>query len=784
MFSIVCKKNIVRLTGYVLVLSSLFLFLPVSTSGLNVAFASEGWFAGLLDIIGSGAKWVVENTTFQVWKILMEWILIPLVGWFMGIAGNLLDLAINFSLDSRNLIDTGGIKIGWKIIRDFMNMGFIFVLLWIAINTILGTSGSASKKILANLVISAILINFSLFIAGLVIDATNIVALAFRNAIVVQGSDQSLSAVIAVGLKIAETYEPAGLGGTVDVLNAAVRLLTMSITIWVFLTCAILFITRTVAFVILLILSPIGFVGQILPKLKTYSDEWWENLAGQALVAPIFLFFFYILAKMISSNMFDKVSGAVAASNNPVDVSYYLNFAIIIGLLIAAKNITKKFSGKIGASAVSAVTKYGMLAAGLVGGATIGGAALVGRNVVGRGASAMLSAKNAAGETIQKRLADRAAQGGFKGFAGKIGLRGLQRAEGGSFDLRSTKPVKQGLGLAGQFGLRVPKLGKAGGKGGFSKAVEEKTKQQRKIAEEMFGGDEEAKKKYAENVLLQPAFGVFGKLDPKTPAGKLFKNVQAGGKIKEEAELKLDKKKTGDEIKANGVKIEESRENIKNAEKGVEKSNKLIETEEKLIEALKKDTDAINKEVEKISESKKNLEAQNTAIKDLAIEIANGRKGEDFSDEERQLHENYPWEVNSELQTLNKGIPLDYSHIHDSIKNEIEISNNEISKYEKELVSKEKDIENSEKKITDEKEIIGLVNALIEPEKKKISDLRGGIETKKEKIREIDEKLKKMTEKYESEKNIDSIIEKIKEKEEEKGVIRKEEEKKEEKKEP
>jgi len=70
---------------------------------------------------------------------------------------------------------------GWVIFRDVANMLFIFVLLYIAIATILNVADT--KKMLTTVIVTALLVNFSLFLTKVVVDASNVVALAFYNKI-------------------------------------------------------------------------------------------------------------------------------------------------------------------------------------------------------------------------------------------------------------------------------------------------------------------------------------------------------------------------------------------------------------------------------------------------------------------------------------------------------------------------------------------------------------------------------------------------------------------------
>ncbi len=75
----------------------------------------------------------------------------------------------------------------WVIVRDFANIFFILVLLYAAFETVLGIGHGGAKSIIVNVVIIALVVNFSLFFTKVVIDSGNIMAQIFYNKINVTG---------------------------------------------------------------------------------------------------------------------------------------------------------------------------------------------------------------------------------------------------------------------------------------------------------------------------------------------------------------------------------------------------------------------------------------------------------------------------------------------------------------------------------------------------------------------------------------------------------------------
>ena len=137
-----------------------------TTAGGNAcAFGSGGtWTDCILDVIGS----IAYNT------------ILKLAAFILYLAGTILDFVINFTIVdmASNLSKLTGINMAWKVIRDLMNMAFIFLLVYEAIKLIIGQSDTGKiKNFITFIVLASLLINFSLFFTKVMIDASNIVTI-------------------------------------------------------------------------------------------------------------------------------------------------------------------------------------------------------------------------------------------------------------------------------------------------------------------------------------------------------------------------------------------------------------------------------------------------------------------------------------------------------------------------------------------------------------------------------------------------------------------------------
>ncbi len=97
-----------------------------------------------------------------------------LVGMFLSY----LMIFMDFLLGASNVLYNSGVENGWRAIRDLCNMFFIFVLLAIAVMTVFfGSEGSSYsiKKALPMLIIAVLTINFSLLMARIITEGSEVI---------------------------------------------------------------------------------------------------------------------------------------------------------------------------------------------------------------------------------------------------------------------------------------------------------------------------------------------------------------------------------------------------------------------------------------------------------------------------------------------------------------------------------------------------------------------------------------------------------------------------------
>jgi hypothetical protein len=427
-------------------------------------FVYAGFVSDVITALVQGLLFLVEKS-FS----LLAW----LAAYIMVFAADLLQLAINISvielskyLNAATIVDPI-----YTLVRNFANTFFIFILMYLGIKIIL--NAGEYKKLIVTLIITAIMINFSYLVSTLIIDSSNIIATGFYNKIDL-GASGSLGVYIKEGLKLQEMTDDGSdlqeqiLSQATSSLNkvdaddmaangegfftkenreamneslakvifALLAIIFYFIAAYIFLDAAFLFIGRYIAFIFLIIFSPLAFASYTIPKLKSKIwDKWFEYIINQSFVAPVFLLFLYIIAKILSStvNLHDTLT---AGQTNPV-VANILFFVVAIGLLQVALTTSRDLAGEMGAMA----SKYGKMAAGAAVGAGATAGAYAGKKTIGRAGAALKNNGRFNQLATSNNLGAR--------MVGKSLTNTGRYLSKSSFDLRGTPGLGKAAGMAG-----------------------------------------------------------------------------------------------------------------------------------------------------------------------------------------------------------------------------------------------------------------------------------------------------------------------------------------------
>jgi hypothetical protein len=357
------------------------------------------------------------------------------LGWIFGIVASLFQWVVdpvNIS-GGAGMLNKPEVKNVWIMVRDTLNMTFIMVLLFAAFCTVFQVDKWNLKKVWLNILINALLVNFSFPIARIFIDISNVAMYYFLNHLFTGTGGGSGSAIMAsfgdqakLGVLLkADDYAKADM---TYLLAAIIFTFILGLTL---LVLAVMFVIRLVALTILLMFSPIGFVGFIFPGTSKFASDWWDNLFKNAFFGPIMVFMMMVALTIMKAAPIETfnaaASGNVAASQvNWIAKAAYYSIPIIV--LWTAMGISQS----MGIAGASAVVGKAQGFAGKVGSwfttKPIG--------LIGKGAKmgAVSSAKWAERNILGEKLSPRAWMAAWKERGDEAEKRFLGKATGGARD--------------------------------------------------------------------------------------------------------------------------------------------------------------------------------------------------------------------------------------------------------------------------------------------------------------------------------------------------------------
>ena len=354
----------------------------------------------------------------------ISWAIFMISAQLLGIAGTVFNFAMQYLVFDFGQFfgNSTGMLLAWGVLRDIGNILLIFGFIFMGIATILDLHNYSARKSLPRLIIFAVLLNFSLFTAEAVIDASNVFASTLYqqgftaaqedcDRVEVAGTQGDVEGACAIESGVSGSILSAarmttvfqeqdqgfleGLASYMDeplpyILKfIGLALITTTAAI-VLLAGAFMLIGRGVQLALLMVTSPIGFAGMAIPPLQKFAQDWWHRLISQALFAPVFLLLLLVALKVVEGlATLSNASGGLAnafSTNSALDIGPVFFYILIMAFLIMALMSAKKF-GVWGAEMATSGAKT------LVMGAAVGlpmGMAARASNLVVGGSAAML----------------------------------------------------------------------------------------------------------------------------------------------------------------------------------------------------------------------------------------------------------------------------------------------------------------------------------------------------------------------------------------------------------
>ncbi|MBI3115699.1 MAG: hypothetical protein HYZ09_04400 [Candidatus Kerfeldbacteria bacterium] len=359
-----------------------------------LAQSSDGGFVSSL--LSGGANFIAANLIYPVVQLL----------------GNLLIALINILVavaSYNDFINATAVEKGFTIVRDVANMFFIVVLLVIAFGTVLNIQTYRYNRLLGRLIIMAFLVNFARFIAGIFIDAAQVVMLTFVNAFRHAAAGNLTTAFGIEDLLRLRNVKGSDISGATIFGAILLALALVLIAVIVVGVYVVVLLIRIIALWLLVVLSPLAFVLRTFPAGQKYASEWWSNFQKYVICGPVIAFFLWLaLTVMAASNTSllnvnlnrgeitgssgiiqdagEAAAGSIAGTISEISrADNLLSYIVAILLLLGSLMIAQELCGRAGSIAGQWLGKA-TTAAKFVTGVTAVGAALgYGREKIQRG---------------------------------------------------------------------------------------------------------------------------------------------------------------------------------------------------------------------------------------------------------------------------------------------------------------------------------------------------------------------------------------------------------------
>ena len=338
-----------------------FSLILIAAISFNFLFLPSTAHASIIDWISGETLLFISSTISAI------------LGGFFGVVLWLEAQIIDYVLNPTNFSFTNSpvVALGWSITRDLANMFFILILLIIAFATVLKIQSYAIKQLWWKVLVAALLINFSLVIAGFVIDFTQVLTAFFLNQITGGGSFGTVTTRLASGMQILNFYNPARSTGIIggimqfggsaiaSVIGIILTLVGLVITVFVFGALVVFLIVRILHIWFLLIIAPIVWMLWILPVTRSYFSRWWDKFIQWAFFAPIYVFFIYLSLSIFDATgkfkagVFQANSGSAwnTAAPGLTQIgmpSAIFQWILVIAMMFGSLIVAQKFGVEVG----------------------------------------------------------------------------------------------------------------------------------------------------------------------------------------------------------------------------------------------------------------------------------------------------------------------------------------------------------------------------------------------------------------------------------------------------
>ena len=240
----------------------------------------------------------------------LSWMLCPAIADGAATAGGLLGFITSLTTVHTSIIEQfskqdSSIYKAWSAFRNIANIGFVIMLLVVVFSQVtnIGISNYNIKKILPKLIITAILVNFSYLIMGVLIDLSQIAGNgigALIRSVAADGMDADAStraSAIISAIAGSVTGVAGGLAG-IGVATGALAGPAIILPVVMFIVTTLIsvffgFIMLTIrqaAIIMVVVLAPLMMVLYALPNTAAITKKYLSTVKALLMLYPMFIF--------------------------------------------------------------------------------------------------------------------------------------------------------------------------------------------------------------------------------------------------------------------------------------------------------------------------------------------------------------------------------------------------------------------------------------------------------------------------------------------------------------
>ena len=197
----------------------------------------------------------------------------------------------------------------WSTFRNIGNILFVIALLFVIFSQVtgIGIDNYGIKRILPKLIVTAIIVNFSYIICGLLVDLSNIIGDSIKNifeSVEFTAGDKPSDGLGPVGIitfLVTAISAGAAAGAGITVAGSIIGaggLLTILVPILTFLASAVIagffamlmLGVRQALVIIMIVISPVAFVLYAIPNTNPIFKKWFTLFRGLLMLYPVYCF--------------------------------------------------------------------------------------------------------------------------------------------------------------------------------------------------------------------------------------------------------------------------------------------------------------------------------------------------------------------------------------------------------------------------------------------------------------------------------------------------------------